>query len=1503
ADIAVSRDADGNLVLALVGSDDRVTLVDPAGNEAPVVGTIAFADGGSVTYQALAAGIMPTDGDDHIIVPSDPAHPDTGAEIYGGLGNDRIEGGTGADVITGGFGNDLLEGGSGADTYYFARGDGQDTIVDVEARDASRLDTLRFGPGILPSDIEFLTVGPDDIVIGIAGTGDRLTLRDMFRAGTSKVDYGVEQFVFTDGTTWDFAAIMAAAAQATSGDDVRDFGATLDVTATLDGGAGDDVLAGGPGDTTYKFGLGYGHDIIREAGTWTGSDDTLVLGSGIAAADLVVVTEGNDLVLRLKGSDDRLTILGQAAASRPPVDHVVFADGTNWTSSQLQAAAVTPEAAEALLHPSDPDADPFGGDIFAHAPGGGGAGSAGSSTIGLLEQTAVTQEYVEGLGLAGSASTLGNGTYQLTPNSSNKVGAVWGRVDLSSNVVWTTRMYFGASDSGADGMSFAVQNVSGTALTGAGGGGMGTLVSGSFGIVFDTWGQSADFSQFVYNAKLGDNTYDPRHDYANLEDAAWHDVVITWDAASSRFSYSVDGVEIGSKTADVVNELFGGKSEVWYGFGGATGGSANDQEVQIVSIETVQNLGADPASIGKVGQIGSGLYERKLAGAAARNTYDVFVPVESWGDHVDTIVHFTPGDAGDRLSIAVAEGLDGDVLAGADGADTLIYFAEAGTLRLEDARVLLRLKNVTPDTLTGVNFAGGPFERIVDETINGTGDADVATGGWGNDTIATTWGADTLSGGPGNDNLQGGGDNDVYLFGRGSGQDTITDRRVDYDFYSGGYDAVLFGEDVAWEDLAFSTSGKDLIIAIAGTEDRIRIVNGFRNTNYRVEEFRFADGTVKTYADITAVLSTGDAGDNTLVDDSGSTEIVAGAGNDTVSAYWGNDRIIGGTGDDTLHGGGDNDVYVFNRGDGRDTISDRRDDYDFYSGGSDAIEFGEGIAWDDLRLRRSGNDLYVAIAGTEDRIRIVNGFRNANYRIEEFRFADGTVRSYDDITARLHTGGDGDDTLADDSGASTIVAGDGNDTVSAYWGADRIVGGRGNDTLYGGGDDDVYVFSRGDGQDYISDRRDDYDFYSGGNDAVEFGEGIAWDDLIFTRSGSDLLVQITGTEDGLRIYREIDNTNYRVEEFRFADGTVKTFDDVLAALDTSSLAGVVAVGVDVGEGIIGTDAAERLTATGFNAGTTLDGRGGYDELTGSAYDDVLIGGAGNDRLSGGVGNDIYRFAAGFGQDQIDELTSNGGLNAIEFAEGLSPDDLVIRADYTDLGDGVYDFGAAEILFAGTEDRIRIADFDTIAEIRFADGTALDRQAMASLSVRLSSGQNVIDYAAVPQPDILAGGAGDDSIYGDTGNDTLLGHAGNDYIEGGDGADQLEGGTGNDVLRGGAGADVYRFSAGFGHDIVNVDDNGLDWIQFDNTILPDDVAIERGVIQRPQNGWSDDYSLFLRVRSTGDVVQIPGIMQGESSRSIAGVSFADETTWSFGYLFEVAEPTGGIDLNSGGASAD
>ncbi len=55
-------------------------------------------------------------------------------------------------------------------------------------------------------------------------------------------------------------------------------------------------------------------------------------------------------------------------------------------------------------------------------------------------------------------------------------------------------------------------------------------------------------------------------------------------------------------------------------------------------------------------------------------------------------------------------------------------------------------------------------------------------------------------------------------------------------------------------------------------------------------------------------------------------ELNGGGGNDTIYGGTGNDKLIGGKGDDILFGGAGYDTYVYNIGDGHDTIydSDRR---------------------------------------------------------------------------------------------------------------------------------------------------------------------------------------------------------------------------------------------------------------------------------------------------------------------------------------------------------------------------------------------------------------------------------------------------------------------------------------------------------------------------------------------------------------------------------------------------
>jgi Ca2+-binding RTX toxin-like protein len=151
--------------------------------------------------------------------------------------------------------------------------------------------------------------------------------------------------------------------------------------------------------------------------------------------------------------------------------------------------------------------------------------------------------------------------------------------------------------------------------------------------------------------------------------------------------------------------------------------------------------------------------------------------------------------------------------------------------------------------------------------------------------------------------------------------------------------------------------------------------------------------------------------------------IDGGAGNDTLFGEDGNDILRGGTGNDNVQGGAGNDTYVFNRGDGADTV------YDDYrplvvpagggggggglgggiagglgggtpvptptDGGQDTLAFGAGISPSDIRVAGSGNNLIVTVRdpanpAAGDAITLQDWTIQFN-RIETFVFADGTT--------------------------------------------------------------------------------------------------------------------------------------------------------------------------------------------------------------------------------------------------------------------------------------------------------------------------------------------------------------------------------------------------------------------------------------------------------------------------------------------------------------------------------
>src|SRR3990167_10144788 len=121
----------------------------------------------------------------------------------------------------------------------------------------------------------------------------------------------------------------------------------------LDGGTGDDLLIGGRGDDIYRFGLGYGHDVIDNSGGKANDLDSIRL-TDLNAADIRLDRVGDDLVLTVLASGETLTVSQYFIDADHQIDRIQFADGSRWHSSDILAnlyyPAVTPTEGDDILN-------------------------------------------------------------------------------------------------------------------------------------------------------------------------------------------------------------------------------------------------------------------------------------------------------------------------------------------------------------------------------------------------------------------------------------------------------------------------------------------------------------------------------------------------------------------------------------------------------------------------------------------------------------------------------------------------------------------------------------------------------------------------------------------------------------------------------------------------------------------------------------------------------------------------------------------------------------------------------------------------------------------------------------------------------------------------------------------------------------------------------------------------------------------------------------------------
>ena len=130
----------------------------------------------------------------------------------------------------------------------------------------------------------------------------------------------------------------------------------------------------------------------------------------------------------------------------------------------------------------------------------------------------------------------------------------------------------------------------------------------------------------------------------------------------------------------------------------------------------------------------------------------------------------------------------------------------------------------------------------------------------GDDTLDGYTGNDVFEGGPGNDTIVDDNGSNTFVFKIGDGQDTINV----LDRYN-ATNKIQFGENITFNDLAFSFLGGSLMINVGVIGEHIRVYNWIRENNsgaWQIELIEFFDGSqldLKTYvlnANLEAYIAT-----------------------------------------------------------------------------------------------------------------------------------------------------------------------------------------------------------------------------------------------------------------------------------------------------------------------------------------------------------------------------------------------------------------------------------------------------------------------------------------------------------------------------------------------------------------------------------------------------------------------------------------------------------------------
>ena len=527
----------------------------------------------------------------------------------------------------------------------------------------------------------------------------------------------------------------------------------------------------------------------------------------------------------------------------------------------------------------------------------------------------------------------------------------------------------------------------------------------------------------------------------------------------------------------------------------------------------------------------------------------------------------------------------------------------------------------------------------------------------------------------------------------------------------------------------------------------------------------------------------------------GDDTILGGAGTDVVFAGSGDDTVVGQTGNDVAFLGSGDDRFIWNNGDGSDSING--------GAGYDTTQVnGADGPGDEFDLREENGQAIF------NRLNL-GLFTLTNESIERFEIngqgGDDSLTvgelSASDVKKVVFSGGDGNDTLDARESSTTIEAygGDGDDlllggsavdTFFAGAGNDIVVGQRGNDIAYLEGGDDRFIWNNGDGSDFINGGE--------GFDVTQVNGADGAGDEFDLRE-----------ENGQAIFNRLNLglftlTNEEIEQFEI-NGQGGDDSLTVGELTGSDVQKVVFSGGDGNDTLDARESSTTIEAFGGDGDDLLLGGSAVDTFFAGAGNDIVVGQRGNDIAyledgddrfiwNNGDGSDFINGGAGFDVTQVNGADGAGDEFDLSQVDGQAIFNRLNLGLFTLTNEGIEQF---EINGQGGDDSFTINDLtgSEVQSVVFSGG----------------EGNDFLNAIGTFTPVIADGGEG---------NDILIGGAGDDILIGGNGADLLIGGGGNNILIGGNGADFFGFDTGSAFNAADIGTNQIQNFEAGDSIVLD-----------------------------------------------------------------------------------